>query len=109
MSLDFAVAQEVRILMQRLSGFQKFRINILGNKVFVGNEIYDGFNKQLPFYLFWCNSCERYTKDYPHGSIEKRYLNCVHCRARHDFAPLWVSWVVRWQKIKLRIMFAIQK
>lgn len=100
MALNIAVAQEVRAVIKKLSGWQKSQVNYLGKKMFTGHEMHNSFIEPQPFFIFWCDHCERYTKDHPHGFIEKRYLICAHCKTKYDFTPWWIEWVELWRVIK---------
>jgi hypothetical protein len=36
--------------------------------VFVGYYYMKNWRSHLPFYIFWCNMCDKFTVDYPHGN-----------------------------------------
>jgi len=94
--MNWIHAKEVRDTSGNLSPGQKLRFHVLHKIVFIGRELWDGFSEPMPIYLFWCENCGRPTKDYPHGFIEKRYLQCGHCRTRRDFTPWWLPWAQLW-------------
>lgn len=91
---------EAQAAVKKMSGWQKIQMK-RGKKIYLGHEQREGWTDKLPFYLFWCEDCEHFAKDYPHGYIENQSLICSHCGLRHDFTPWWVPWVQLWQVIKM--------
>ncbi len=91
-------------LNKHLSGLsekQKEKIRN-GAKVEVCKEMREGWNGELPFYIFWCGECDNFSYDYPHGYIQNQRLNCHRCSARIDFRPWWSGWVELWELLKFR-------
>lgn len=60
----------------------------LGTKVSMGEEQKPGWSGKLPFYLFYCPSCETLQKDYPHSWPESQYLWCDDCKIKINFIQL---------------------
>lgn len=92
-------AQKVAL---QLSHEQKASIRASGAKVYLGHEQREGWSRKLPFYLFCCEACGNWAKDYPHGHIERRYLNCSYCKAYHPFVPWWAGLAALWQNVSSR-------
>jgi len=90
---------ELQKHLSHLSALQKLRI-MRGAKVRVAEEQREGWSGKLPFYVFWCDQCENFSYDYPHGYIDRRYLKCHACEARIDFVPWWVEWQKLWYAVK---------
>ena len=87
--MNSILAREAQKAVERISLWQEFKANILGRKIYLGHETREGQSDKLPFYLFWCDACDHYAKDYPHGYIDGcKYLICSYCEVRHYF----VSW-----------------
>lgn len=99
--MNFVFARETQEAFKKMTRWQKFKARWLGRKIYLRHEQREGWSGKLPFYLFYCAGCKRIAKDYPHGHIERRYLNCSFCGAHHDFVPWWVEWVMLWSTIKL--------
>ena len=91
--MNRAFSAEANIALRTATSMQKFRLRY-GAKVYLGHEKREGWKGELPFYLFVCHKCECYAKDYPHGHVERQYLLCSHCDARHGFTPLWARAIV---------------
>ncbi|OGN08093.1 MAG: hypothetical protein A2750_01425 [Candidatus Yanofskybacteria bacterium RIFCSPHIGHO2_01_FULL_45_42] len=98
--MNVTYAAEAQAAVKTMSGWQKLQMR-RGKKVYLGHEQREGWTEKLPFYLFWCEDCKYFAKDYTHGYIEKQSLICSHCGLRYDFTPWWVSWVQLWQALKL--------
>ena len=103
--MNIVFAREAQEAIKKMSRWQKFQMQYRGKKICLGQEKRDGWTGELPFYLFWCRGCEHYAKDYPHGYIERQYLNCSYCGTGHDFVPWWVPWVGLWQAIKFSFKY----
>lgn len=99
--MNFVFCREAQETAKKLSWWKKFKMMQLGRKVYVGHEKREGWSGKLPFCLFYCPDCKRIAKDYTHGHIERRYLICSYCDARHDFIPWRVEWVTLLESIKL--------
>lgn len=80
--------QEARVAALLLSGVTRSQIRYFGRKHYLEHEQRDGWKGELPFYLFWCDACEHFSKDYPHGHTERQYLLCSYCGTHHSFIPL---------------------
>ena len=65
--------------VKKLSRWQKFYIRVLRVALYLGDERRDGWSGALPFYLFWCEFCKDYGKDYPHKNDPQ--LHCPRCDA----------------------------
>ena len=98
--MNIAYTIEAQKVLKTMSWIQKYRMQ-RGKKIYLGHEQRKDWTGKLPFYLFWCEDCEHFAKDYPHGYPENQSLICSHCGARHDFTPWWVAWVQIWQAIKI--------
>ncbi len=98
--MNTAFATEAREATLKMTPHQKLLMEKRGKKIYLGHEQRKGWSGKLPFYLFWCEDCKQYAKDYPHGHIERRYLLCAHCGVYHNFVPWWVEFALFWQMIR---------
>ena len=92
-------AQKAALL---LSDEQKVAMRVSGAKVYIGHDQREGWSGKLPFYLFFCEACGNWAKDYPHGHVERRYLNCSSCKAHHSFVPWWALLDTLWRNVSSR-------
>ncbi|MBU6141994.1 hypothetical protein KGO95_02665 [Patescibacteria group bacterium] len=92
-------AAQLRKYLPALSESQKNAIRN-GKKIKVAEEQREGWTGKLPFYIFWCPTCDNFSYDYPHGFIETQYLTCHKCSKRIDFRPWWVELAQLWELIK---------
>jgi len=81
--VDNALAIEIQQAVSDLSTFSKWRLKH-GQKIFLGLETRKNWTGYSPFYLFWCQNCSRYAKDYPRGFFQN-YLCCPFCETTYDF------------------------
>jgi hypothetical protein len=105
--IDFA--NEANEAMENVGRLARWRMRSLGRKHYLKHDRKEGWTGELPFYLFFCDACDRFSMDYPHGFIERRYLNCSHCGARHSFVPWWVEWAIAWQTLKFAAFHRFRK
>ena len=105
--MNIALQIEANTAERKLNPLQLYLIQNHGKKLFLGREIRPNWTGYLPFYLFWCNACMRFAKDYPHGWPENQYLNCSNCGAKCSFIPYWMPWLIKWENLKIRIRFGI--
>ncbi len=103
-----AAQLDVQRAFHGLSLFKTFLIRS-GRKAYIGHETREGWTGALPFYLFWCDACERYAKDYPHSFPEKRYLSCSNCSAYHRFVPWWIPLWKLWHLLRISIKYSSWK
>jgi len=54
-----------------------------GKKIFLGNGRRDGWRGELPFYLFWCKRCEKFSVDYKHWF--NPFVTCQSCGTQFSF------------------------
>jgi hypothetical protein len=94
--------REAQKAAEALTLWQKTVMQERGIKVYLGHEQREGWSGKLPFYLFCCEACGSWAKDYPHGYIERRYLNCSSCKAYHSFVPWWAVLDTLWRNISSR-------
>jgi len=80
--MDSALLEEAEKASSNLSFWQRLRLR-LGKKIFIGEELHEGWNGYLPFYLFLCSVCGHYAKDYPHGFYPDEQLYCLFCGKGH--------------------------
>lgn len=99
--MNFVFCREAQETVKKVTRWQRLRMEVFGSKVCIGHEKRDGWNGELPFYLFLCKACKRFAKDYPHGHIERQYLNCSFCDAHHDFVPLLVQWKILFETLRI--------
>lgn len=78
----------------------KLALAILGMKISMGMETRPGWSGYLEFFIFWCRSCQTFTKDYAHSFPETRYLTCQHCDRN-------IRWPMR--SVELRYAIALIK
>jgi len=107
---DWAVIQEARRLAETRTEEERYLMQKRGKKIYVGHEgpeKHESWSGSLPFYLFWCEECEHWVKDYPHGYIERQYLRCHYCDAYHEFVPRSVKFRMLWKELKLLFRFAL--
>ena len=98
--MDWQSAKQLDEHLPKLSESQKERVKN-GVKIKVCEEQRENWSGKLPFYIFWCEDCENFAYDYPHGYIEVQYLICHRCNNLVDFRPWWAGWVLVWGNIKL--------
>lgn len=97
--MDFVLQKEIQEVVSGLKSSTKRKID-RGKKHYVAHETREGWNGELPFYLFLCKKCGHYAKDYPHGFIHRQYLLCSHCKWYHDFVPWWVPFAQMYYLLK---------
>lgn len=97
MNKDFD--QEAQEAVKKLTLGQLDSVRHRRKKFYLGHEQREGWSGALPFYLFWCEQCGEFAKDYPHSYIDRRYLMCSSCAARYSFVPWWASLALFWQGI----------
>ncbi|OFZ55063.1 MAG: hypothetical protein A3D92_24765 [Bacteroidetes bacterium RIFCSPHIGHO2_02_FULL_44_7] len=95
LSLKYQLQEESKEAEKQCNLWEWFLMQ-WGVKIYLGHEQREGWNGNLPFYLFWCKECGEHSKDYPHSWPEQQYLICVHCDARHSFVPWWVPFKMIW-------------
>lgn len=105
--MNYAFAREANQALSKMTPWQKFKMRYRGKKIYLGHEKRENWSGFLPFYLFWCEDCQHYAKDYPHGFIERQYLTCSHCGIHHHFVPWWVGWVRAWQMLGIAIRYRL--
>lgn len=101
---DWAAIQEARQLAETRTEQERYLMQKRGKKIYVGHEgpeKHEGWSGSLPFYLFWCEECEHWCKDYPHGYEERQYLRCHFCDARFDFVHWTTRLKMAWETVKL--------
>ena len=103
MNLEYAV--EVHGHLKTMSTWRLSLMKAHGRKIYIGHEQREGWTGKLPFYLFWCETCEHFSKDYPHGHIERQCLICSNCGIKHAFVPWWMPWLELWHGIRLVIRY----
>lgn len=86
MNHDFA--EEALDAAEKMSRWQKFEMSVFGRKIYIGHEQRDGWSGKLPFFLFWCQTCQHFAKGYPNGQPSDRYLICSNCNAEYDFTTI---------------------
>lgn len=74
---------EIRQELEELSLEEKESMKERGEKIYVGHETRPGWSGYLPFFIFWCDKCEKYRKDYAHGFDP--YLTCDSCHVSYYF------------------------
>jgi len=84
--VDKVLALEIQKAVSGLSEQSKLQLE-LGQAIYLGEETRKNWAGNLPFYLFLCQSCGRYAKDYPHGWPNNQYLRCPFCDTSYDFFP----------------------
>lgn len=102
---DWAVIQEARRLAETRTERERSLMRKRGKKIYLGHEgpeKHEGWSGSLPFYLFWCEECEHWCKDYPHGHEERRYLRCHFCNAYFDF----VHWKTELRMLREHVKFS---
>lgn len=103
--MNLALAREAQEALKKTTAWQQFCMKMRGKKIYLGSEQKEGWSGSLPFYLFWCESCDHYAKDYPHGHIERRYLVCSYCTEQHDFVPWWVPFAQLWDLARFAVRY----
>lgn len=98
--MNIAFNAEAEWALSKMTPAQKLLMRRHGKKIYLGREQREGWSGALPFYLFWCEDCGHFAKDYPHGYIERQYLLCSNCKARHSFVPWWVEFALCWQILR---------
>ena len=72
-----------------LFGFTKWFLRIgIRRFIYLGHEQKSKWGDKLPFYLFLCEECACYAKDYPHGFrefLEMEYIICSNCGTSNEF------------------------
>lgn len=101
--MNYVFAIEAKEKLKTMTEAKKNKMQS-GKKIYIGHEKREGWLGELPFYIFWCESCGNYAKDYPHGHIEFQYLKCSYCDMLHDFVPWWFFWKVLWDTIKFSLI-----
>lgn len=94
--MNTAFAAEAKSAVGKSTPLQRVLMKKFGKKLYLDHERREGWRGELAFYLFWCDECGNYAKDYAHGHIELQYLSCSHCGAHHYFVPWWVGFVALW-------------
>lgn len=94
-------AEEARVALTTTTARQRALMR-RGAKIRLAKEQRAGWKGKLPFYLFWCAACKNFTKDYPHGHIERQYLSCSHCGAYHSFIPWWAEFAALFQRLRTK-------
>ncbi len=100
---NWIAIQEARTLAEQRTERERHLMQGRGKKILLGEEgpeKHAGWSGSLPFYLFWCDECEHWCKDYPHGYEEKQYLRCHYCNAYHDFVHWKTKLRMAWETIK---------
>lgn len=92
-------AEEARVALTKTTARQRALMR-RGAKIRLPKEQRQGWTEKLPFYLFWCAECKEFTKDYPHGHIERQYLTCSHCNAYYSFVPWWAQFAAFLQRLR---------
>ncbi|HEY9585376.1 MAG TPA: hypothetical protein VJJ02_02175 [Candidatus Paceibacterota bacterium] len=95
-----AYAREAKEALLKMTPRERCLMQEYGRKIYLGHERREGWNGELPFYLFWCGHCEHFAKGYPNGHLEHRYLICSECGEHHDFVPWWAPISLLWQGIR---------
>lgn len=78
--------REARDELKKLTEAQKQDIR-RGKIHYLREETREGWTGSLPFYLFYCSSCERFYKDYKHGF--QPHVTCYRCGTHYDLEPQW--------------------
>jgi hypothetical protein len=102
MGMQHDLDEEAQKAACALTLWQKAVVQAQGVKLYLGHEQREGWSGKLPFYLFHCETCGNWAKDYPHGYVEERHLNCSYCGMYHEFVPLRTRLVVWWRNISSR-------
>jgi len=89
--MNLLFANEAREALTKFSRWDLWRVRNMGAKLPLGEECREDWTGYLPFYLFWCDDCQRYSKDYPHGHLHRQSLNCNLCGRYEGFVPLKIS------------------
>lgn len=99
---DWAVIQEARRLAETRTERERYLMQKCGKKIYLGHEgpdKHEGWTGELPFYLYWCQHCEHWAKDYPHGFEDRQRLACPNCQARESFVSFKTKLKVFWGTI----------
>jgi len=83
MNPDFA--KEADEAAKNIAFRDGLKMVLVAKKLYIGHEKREGWSGKLPFYLFFCFSCGKIAKDYPHGYTN--YLLCPHCGIRDKLKP----------------------
>ncbi len=97
--MNWIDARKLQEYLPKLSESEKEAVK-RGKKIKVCEEQREGWLGKLPFYIFWCPSCENFAYDYAHGYIENQHLNCHRCGAYVDFRPWWLEWAQLWNLLR---------
>lgn len=81
--MNFIFAREAQEAVKKMSWWQKFKVKVLGIKIFVGYETLE--EAKAPLYLFWCKYCKHFAKDRRHGY---KRLNCSFCGEVHRIGSI---------------------
>ena len=83
--MNFVFSRKAQEAVKKMTQWQKFKIVVLGMRIYLGHERHEGWSAANPFYLFWCYACGKYSKDYPHSSLAVPRLDCCYCGAARYF------------------------
>lgn len=89
--MDLALQIEIQKETKKISGLKKWLMRTFRKKLYLRHKQLEGWKGELPFYIFWCDACEQFAIDYPHGFIKRRNLICPHCLLYYSFVPLEVK------------------
>src|SRR3989344_5035190 len=77
MKLDYML--DLQKTLQRIPEWKLAFAKRYDTKISVGMETRKGWNGHLEFFVFWCRTCNAFSKDYGHSFPERRYLTCPGC------------------------------
>lgn len=77
-------AKEAEQAIKRMSDRQKSKIK-RGKKIYIGQEMRANWTDFQPFYIFWCEDCKKFSKNYPHYDPVFYRLQCNFCGMSEEF------------------------
>lgn len=98
-------------LRETLNKIPKWKLALArhwGRKISVGMETREGWNGHLEFFIFWCDVCEVFRKDYGHSWPERRYVTCLECRKNFYFPKLSAVLSENFQILRFLLKFRFQ-